>query len=126
MKPWKCNHGIAKGHRFNALRLEECRTQSLFLREMSTALITHSKLPAAEQFEHWVFDEVLPTIRRNGAYMTDDTLEQALTSPDFLIQLATKAQGRKKGSALNWKPRSSRTSQRCFSHRQSKQRTTQY
>lgn len=53
-------------------------------------LITHSKLPAAEQFEHWVFDEVFPTIRRNGAYMTDDTLEQALTSPDFLIQLATK------------------------------------
>lgn len=35
-------------------------------------LITHSKLPAAEQFESWVFDEVLPTIRRNGAYMTDD------------------------------------------------------
>lgn len=53
-------------------------------------LITHSKLPAAEQFESWVFDEVLPTIRRNGAYMTDDTLEYALTSPDFLIQLATK------------------------------------
>lgn len=53
-------------------------------------LIAHSKLPAAEQFESWVFDEVLPTIRRNGAYMTDDTLEQALTSPDFLIQLATK------------------------------------
>lgn len=53
-------------------------------------LIAHSKLPTAEQFEHWVFDEVLPTIRRNGAYMTDDTLEQALTSPDFLIQLATK------------------------------------
>ncbi len=53
-------------------------------------LITHSKLPAAEQFEHWVFDEVLPTIRKHGAYMTDNTLEQALTSPDFLIQLATK------------------------------------
>lgn len=53
-------------------------------------LIAHSKLPTAEQFESWVFDEVLPTIRRNGAYMTDDTLEQALTSPDFLIQLATK------------------------------------
>ena len=53
-------------------------------------LIAHSKLPTAEQFERWVFDEVLPTIRRNGAYMTDDTLEKALTSPDFLIQLATK------------------------------------
>lgn len=42
-------------------------------------LITHSKLPAAEQFESWVFDEVLPTIRRNGAYMTDDTLEYSRT-----------------------------------------------
>lgn len=31
-------------------------------------LITHSKLPAAENFEHWVFDEVLPTIRQTGAY----------------------------------------------------------
>lgn len=31
-------------------------------------LITHSRLPAAEQFEHWVFDEVLPTIRCTGSY----------------------------------------------------------
>lgn len=31
-------------------------------------LITHSKLPAAEQFEHWVFDEVLPSIRKHGTY----------------------------------------------------------
>ena len=31
-------------------------------------LITHSRLPAAERFEQWVFDEVLPSIRRTGAY----------------------------------------------------------
>lgn len=31
-------------------------------------LITHSKLPGAERFEKWVFDEVLPTIRRTGGY----------------------------------------------------------
>ncbi len=31
-------------------------------------LITHSRLPAAERFETWVFDEVLPTIRRTGGY----------------------------------------------------------
>ena len=31
-------------------------------------LITHSRLPVAEQFERWVFDEVLPTIRRTGGY----------------------------------------------------------
>lgn len=53
-------------------------------------LITHSELESAEKFESWVFDEVLPSIRKHGAYMTEDTLEQALTSPDFLIQLATK------------------------------------
>ena len=52
-------------------------------------LIAHSKLPKAQEFESWVFDEVLPTIRKHGAYMTDDTLKEALTSPDFLIQLAT-------------------------------------
>ena len=53
-------------------------------------LIAHSKLPSAEQFERWVFDEVLPSIRQHGAYMTEQTLEKALTSPDFLIELATK------------------------------------
>lgn len=52
-------------------------------------LIAHSKLPKAQEFEVWVFDEVLPTIRKHGAYMTEQTLEDALTSPDFLIRLAT-------------------------------------
>ena len=35
-------------------------------------LITHSKLPAAERFEKWVFDEVLPTIRKTGSYGQPD------------------------------------------------------
>lgn len=34
-------------------------------------LIVSSKLPAAEKFERWVFDEVLPSIRRNGSYMSN-------------------------------------------------------
>lgn len=34
-------------------------------------LIIHSRLPAAERFEKWVFDEVLPTIRREGGYIPD-------------------------------------------------------
>jgi len=37
-------------------------------------LITHSKLPAAERFERWVFDEVLPSIRKTGGYNADDCL----------------------------------------------------
>lgn len=54
------------------------------------ALIFGSKLESAKRFKHWVTSEVLPSIRKHGAYMTEQTLEQALTSPDFLIQLATK------------------------------------
>ena len=34
-------------------------------------LITHSKMPSAEKFEHWVFDEVLPAIRKSGMYGAD-------------------------------------------------------
>lgn len=52
-------------------------------------LIVRSKLPSAEKFETWVFDEVLPSIRKHGAYMTEQTVEKALTDPDFLIRLAT-------------------------------------
>lgn len=53
------------------------------------SLVLYSKLPNAKKFKRWVTSEVLPSIRKHGAYMTDQTLEQALTSPDFLIQLAT-------------------------------------
>lgn len=53
-------------------------------------LTVRSKLPSAEKFERWVFDEVIPSIHQHGAYMTEQTIEKALASPDFLIQLATK------------------------------------
>lgn len=53
-------------------------------------LVFKSRKPEAEKFSDWVTDEVLPTIRKHGAYMTEKTLERALESPDFLIQLATK------------------------------------
>lgn len=52
-------------------------------------LITHSKLPEAEQFERWVFDEVLPTIHKHGAYLTPETLENAILNPDTMIRLCT-------------------------------------
>lgn len=37
-------------------------------------LIVHSKLSGAEKFEHWIFDEVLPCIRKHGGYMTDNLI----------------------------------------------------
>ena len=52
-------------------------------------LAAKSELPGADRFESWIFDEVLPTIRRHGAYMTPEIIEKALTDPDTIIQLAT-------------------------------------
>lgn len=52
-------------------------------------LVLRSDLPSAEKFENWLMEEVLPSIRKHGAYMTDDTIERAITDPDFLIRLAT-------------------------------------
>lgn len=43
----------------------------------------------AQKFQAVLADEVLPAIRRHGAYMTDQALERAITEPDFLIKLAT-------------------------------------
>lgn len=51
------------------------------------SLILSSKLPTAKKFKHWVTSEVLPTIRKHGAYMTPETLQEAILNPDMMIQL---------------------------------------
>lgn len=51
-------------------------------------LVMRSKLPEAEAFQDWVCEEVLPCIRKNGAYMTDDVQARAIDDPDFLMKLA--------------------------------------
>lgn len=53
-------------------------------------LVLKSRKPEAHEFKRWIKHEVLPSIRKHGAYMTQQTLDKALTSPDFLIQLATR------------------------------------
>lgn len=53
------------------------------------ALILGSKLPQAKEFKRWVTSEVLPTIRKHGAYLTDSKIEEVLLSPDTIINLAT-------------------------------------
>lgn len=52
-------------------------------------LITHSKLPEAEKFERWVFEEVLPSIRKHGMYATPATIEDMIANPDMAIRLLT-------------------------------------
>ena len=56
-------------------------------------LITHSKLPGAERFEKWVFDEVLPSIRKTGGYGSQAALghlvEQLTQVTAALMQVAS-------------------------------------
>ncbi|WP_186314559.1 BRO family protein [Corynebacterium glyciniphilum] len=52
-------------------------------------VVLRSDKPEAVEFRRWVTREVLPAIRRHGGYLTDQTVEQALTDPDTIIQLAT-------------------------------------
>lgn len=51
------------------------------------SLVMSSKLPTAKKFKRWVTYEVLPSIRKHGAYMTPDTLQAAILNPDTMIQL---------------------------------------
>lgn len=51
-------------------------------------LVMRSKLPSAEKFSDWVCEEVLPSIRKTGMYMTAQAAENILLNPDFIIKLA--------------------------------------
>ena len=51
------------------------------------SLILGSKLPSAKRFKRWVTSEVLPQIRKHGAYATEDTIDRILGDPDFGIRL---------------------------------------
>ena len=53
------------------------------------SLVFGSQLPKAKEFKHWVTSEVLPTIRRHGAYATPTTIESIIADPDNGIKLLT-------------------------------------
>lgn len=54
------------------------------------SLILRSKLPQAKEFKKWVTSEVLPSIRKHGAYMTEEVLAKSIASPDYAIGLLLK------------------------------------
>lgn len=53
------------------------------------SLVLSSKLPGAKKFKRWVTSEVLPSIRKHGTYMTSDTIDKMINSPEFGIKLLT-------------------------------------
>lgn len=54
----------------------------------------------AEKFQDWVATEVLPSIRKHGAYLTDKKLEEVLLNPDTLIKLATELKAEREGRLI--------------------------
>lgn len=53
-------------------------------------LIFQSRKESSERFTDWVTSEVLPSIRKNGIYATDNVIDNILNNPDFGIELLTR------------------------------------
>lgn len=75
--------------------------QANFINESNLyKLIFQSRKSEAEKFADWVTSEVLPSIRKHGAYMSSEVIEKTLMDPDYLIQLATNLKEEKTKRAL--------------------------
>ena len=59
-------------------------------------LILSSRKPEAKEFKRWITHEVIPSIRKYGAYMTPETIEKVLYNPEFIISLASKLKAEQK------------------------------
>ena len=57
-------------------------------------------MPNAKKLKRWVTSEVLPTIRKHGAYLTPDKIEEVLLNPDTLINLATQLKQERKARLI--------------------------
>lgn len=63
------------------------------------SLIFSSKLEGAQRFKRWVTSEVLPSIRKNGHYMTPAALREAILNPDTVIQLCQQIKAEREKNA---------------------------
>ena len=105
--------GIAD-HKVTARRLdadEVCQTPltDSMGRQQETSIINESGLynvilrsdkPEAKPFRKWVTSEVLPSIRKHGAYMTPETLQAAILNPDTMIQLCQQLKAEQNKNAV--------------------------
>lgn len=85
------HHISASGQRRNMYIINESGLYSLIL---------SSKLPAAKEFKRWVTKEVLPSIRKNGAYLTMEKAEEILLNPDTIINLAQQVKNERQGRLI--------------------------
>jgi len=64
------------------------------------SLVLSSRKPEAKVFKKWITSEVLPSIRKHGVYMTQETVEKAVADPDFMIGLLENLRESKKQIAI--------------------------
>ena len=75
------------------------RNKSLVLNESALyALILKSNSPKAQKFQHWVTSDVLPSIRKTGMYMNNQTMQKVLEDPDLIITLIQQLRDERKAS----------------------------
>jgi len=68
------------------------RQETIIINESGLySLILSSKLPSAKEFKRWVTSEVLPAIRKHGAYLTDQKAAAIITNKDALAELLLQA-----------------------------------
>lgn len=68
---------------------QKCTTGDFIPENIFYRLAMKAKNAAAERFQAKVADEIIPSIRKHGAYMTPETLEKAILSPDYLLKVVT-------------------------------------
>lgn len=68
---------------------EKCMTVNAVNEPGLYSLVLGSRKPEAKAFKRWITHDVIPSIRKHGAYMTPDTIEKLISNPDTIIQLAT-------------------------------------
>lgn len=64
------------------------------------SLVLGSRKPEAKVFKRWVTHEVIPSIRKHGAYLTPEALEKAMADPDFTIGLLTALKSEREGRKI--------------------------
>ena len=69
--------------------VQKCTTGDFIPENIFYRLAMKAKNAAAEAFQAKIADEVIPSIRKHGAYMTEQTIDQILSDPDTIIKLAT-------------------------------------
>lgn len=93
---WRTINGYLKGLGFS----QEVAKDSFIPENMFYRLAMKANNETAQIFQAKVADEILPTIRKHGAYMTPGTIEKVLLNPDFIIKLATELKNERAKNAI--------------------------